>query len=600
MTDSPAAPAGPWRAGLGRADATAWEPGMSMMGWGQLTHRTRSVATALHARALVVEGPEGAGRGRVALVSLALCGVPQRLREAIVARLASETPVAGASTPPSSWGLDSARVLVCATHTHCGPAGIDDGLLYPAQNFGFAYAVFDRTVEAAVEAIGQAVATLAPARLSVGAAGVPASAPVAFNRSLTAYNHNPDVAPAADRVAATDRALHVLRVATPEGVERGLFGLLASHATTVHADTDVLHADHPGHASARLEASRGGALDPAHGPYVAVLGQAGAGDVTPNHVRDATRGLVVGPVDDLSWARAVGETFADVLARAADAAAEAPPLTGEVSARLRYVDFHAAQGAWNGQPVVTRRPRVAVSMVMGTLEGPGPLAPLRPLLRAAHGVRRRVWRWGGRHRDPRADLQVVFGDLDRGLDVPMLGLFKARRLGELPIRGVDPVVDYYRGVVSGGVEITRPWVSTALPAQVLRLGELVLGAIAMEPTTHAARKLRAALAEAAPDARHAWVIGYANAFVGYCTTPEEYEVQGYEGGHTVFGRWTLPAWIAALTDTARQPAGSLIPGVSPQLIDRATLLRERELGRAAMHPRHLAWVAEQDGTIRTA
>jgi neutral ceramidase len=38
------------------------------------------------------------------------------------------------------------------------------------------------------------------------------------------------------------------------------------------------------------------------------------------------------------------------------------------------------------------------------------------------------------------------------------------------------------------------------------------------------------------------VQGYANDYAGYLTTPEEYDAQRYEGGHTMFGRWQLPAY----------------------------------------------------------
>ena len=34
------------------------------------------------------------------------------------------------------------------------------------------------------------------------------------------------------------------------------------------------------------------------------------------------------------------------------------------------------------------------------------------------------------------------------------------------------------------------------------------------------------------------VVGLANNYMGYLTTPEEYEMQHYEGGHTVYGMWT--------------------------------------------------------------
>ncbi|MBP7389479.1 MAG: neutral/alkaline non-lysosomal ceramidase N-terminal domain-containing protein, partial [Chitinophagales bacterium] len=34
---------------------------------------------------------------------------------------------------------------------------------------------------------------------------------------------------------------------------------------------------------------------------------------------------------------------------------------------------------------------------------------------------------------------------------------------------------------------------------------------------------------------------YANGYSGYITTYEEYQTQCYEGGHTVFGEWSLAA-----------------------------------------------------------
>jgi neutral ceramidase len=38
------------------------------------------------------------------------------------------------------------------------------------------------------------------------------------------------------------------------------------------------------------------------------------------------------------------------------------------------------------------------------------------------------------------------------------------------------------------------------------------------------------------------VAGYANGFAGYVTTPQEYQLQQYEGGHNLHGRWSLPAY----------------------------------------------------------
>tara|TARA_B100000809_G_scaffold31055_1_gene27000 strand:+ start:113 stop:742 length:630 start_codon:yes stop_codon:yes gene_type:complete len=43
-------------------------------------------------------------------------------------------------------------------------------------------------------------------------------------------------------------------------------------------------------------------------------------------------------------------------------------------------------------------------------------------------------------------------------------------------------------------------------------------------------------------AQHIVLAGYSNGYAGYITTPEEYSLQQYEGGHTLHGQWTLPAY----------------------------------------------------------
>jgi neutral ceramidase len=46
-------------------------------------------------------------------------------------------------------------------------------------------------------------------------------------------------------------------------------------------------------------------------------------------------------------------------------------------------------------------------------------------------------------------------------------------------------------------------------------------------------------------------VGYANEYAGYVTTREEYATQQYEGGHTLYGPWTLAAYQQELTRLAK-------------------------------------------------
>ena len=89
-----------------------------------------------------------------------------------------------------------------------------------------------------------------------------------------------------------------------------------------------------------------------------------------------------------------------------------------------------------------------------------------------------------------------------------------------------------------------PWSPVVLPLQYFRLGELAIIGFPGEITTEAGRQLRDLCAEILKEAgiRYVVISTYANSYFGYCTTFEEYQLQLYEGGHTVFGSRTHDAF----------------------------------------------------------
>ena len=75
--------------------------------------------------------------------------------------------------------------------------------------------------------------------------------------------------------------------------------------------------------------------------------------------------------------------------------------------------------------------------------------------------------------------------------------------------------------------------------QIVRVGDRLLLGTPGEPSVEMGRRFEAAVRPALPPGvRDPVVIGLANNYMGYLTTPEEYDMQHYEGGHTVFGLWT--------------------------------------------------------------
>ena len=101
-----------------------------------------------------------------------------------------------------------------------------------------------------------------------------------------------------------------------------------------------------------------------------------------------------------------------------------------------------------------------------------------------------------------------------------------------PAAAADPV--HGRKILAA----PAPWMPT-LELQALRVGDRLLLGIPGEPSVETGRRVRAAaLASAPPGLADAAIVGLANGYHGYFTTPEEYDQQHYEGGHTVFGKYT--------------------------------------------------------------
>ena len=75
--------------------------------------------------------------------------------------------------------------------------------------------------------------------------------------------------------------------------------------------------------------------------------------------------------------------------------------------------------------------------------------------------------------------------------------------------------------------------------QVARIGDRLLLAAPGEPSVEMGRRFEDAVRPHLPHGvDDVVVVGLSNDYLGYFTTPEEYEMQHYEGGHTVFGKWT--------------------------------------------------------------
>ncbi len=99
-------------------------------------------------------------------------------------------------------------------------------------------------------------------------------------------------------------------------------------------------------------------------------------------------------------------------------------------------------------------------------------------------------------------------------------------------------------VLAQGLAEPYPLSPEVLPLQIIRIGNLVLLGIPAEFTTMAGRRLRESILAllTGTGINHLALATYANAYAGYVTTKEEYDVQHYEGASTHFGPYTLMAF----------------------------------------------------------
>jgi hypothetical protein len=97
----------------------------------------------------------------------------------------------------------------------------------------------------------------------------------------------------------------------------------------------------------------------------------------------------------------------------------------------------------------------------------------------------------------------------------------------------------------------------AMPLMVVRLGDRAIATIPGEMTVEMGRRTRAAVLGAlrGSGVTKVALAGYANEFLHYFVTPEEYDQQHYEGGSTLYGKYSSNVVMEDLAGLAGDLAG---------------------------------------------
>lgn len=523
--------------------------GLAMCGYGMWNHQAHGVSTPLWARAVHIAERGGTDDG-CDVVCLDMAMVNHSIRSGVEAELQARL---GASFRPE------ALILTC-THSHSTPGGCGYEAMYNFVTPGFAPGHLHAVIDAAAGAVVDARAEARPVDISIGSGDFPKHRHVAWNRSIRSYNRNPDVAPVPeDRPEeAVDRSMTAMRLRAADG-SSALVSVFGVHATCLGNDLDLLDGDNKGYASAYVERLWGDQLT----PPVAIFAQGGAGDVSPHYHGPgqwARRRSIRGR-DQYRYAKANGEMQAHQALAVTDKAAVA--VGGEIRAVFAYADLadvtvdpKFADGRIDAR---TADPCHGVDFFLGTpVDGRGMPALAGRLARFGSRLARRI-HLRSKNQQTRAYYERLYAAHD---PKDILLESSTKKLLGRPLREVrlpdrlDPSVAEMKRQARIGAIDDSLLVPHVLPLQIVRIGDLALVAAPGEFTTVASARLRATVAEAMGPGVEVVVITYANDYMGYVTTREEYQNQAYEGGHTIFGQWTLAAFQTLFAGLATSLATS--------------------------------------------
>lgn len=539
-----------YEVGTGKADITAFKKDVGMMGYGMFHNRVSGVETPLMARAFVIK--DLTTKRKLAFVNAEIAFITISIKRGVMKKLKRHH---------AELGFEADNVFLSAQHTHSGPGGYSHYGLYNISTPGFVPEVYQTIVDGIVSAIVEADGKAKPARISFTKGNFAPEVEVAFNRSVKAYNQNPEVTPITEKEAhlAVDREMHLFRVDDMDGNPIGSFNFFGLHTTSVHNDNTKINADNKGYAARFLEEEIG----KDHPGYIAAFAQKAAGDVTPNFWWDKKKKWTRGPFeDDIQSAKHIGKLQYEK-------AKELHQQPGEtVQVGIDFALSHANFANITCDPEFTNNNPDAktflschgVAFFKGTKEGPG----MEPVLVAISNMACAVVKAYDHVRAlfvSKEERKKIYEKYRiHGNKVILIETGDRKVLGTRNITGlivpavVDPTIKYFKKFHSSGGLDHKPWTPQTLPLHIATLGQIAFVGVPGEITTVAAQRLKRTVQDilVARGIQEVVLVSYSNAYCGYITTFEEYQVQCYEGGHTPYGQWTLAAFQTKFKDLAQQ------------------------------------------------
>lgn len=592
-----------YRIGVGSYDITGPAADVNLMGYANPAQNAAGIHFRLRARTFIVADPGDSGN-RIAFVNLDACMASQAVTIKVLDRLKQR------------YGdlYTEKNVAISGTHTHSGPGGYLQYVLYIVTSLGFVRQSFDVIVDGIENSIIQAHDNIRPGSIFINQGEL---LDASINRSPSAYLNNPSEERARYKYD-TDKEMTLLKLVDAEWGAVGAFNWFATHGTSMTRSNHLISGDNKGTAARLMEdwynrkqtferedqpsesfssatdvlssvlstadrmtknrvlrlSNTGGISSPklsnvmhrirnqfssAGKPsFVAAFCQSNVGDTSPN-VQGAfciDSGLACEFNHSTCNGRnelciARGPAYPDEFA--------STKIIGERQFKKAVSLFDSAKTQLIGK-VEFRHMHLDLSNLEVTL-------PSKEIVRtcpAAVG-----FSFAAGTTDGPGAFNFKQGDNQGNAFWRIVGAaLKPPSRKQSECQGPKPVL-----IDTGEMSQPYAWAPSILPIQMLRIGQLVILSVPSEFTTMAGRRLREVVkstlitksnGEFGMDA-HVVIAGLTNGYSQYVTTFEEYQIQRYEGASTLYGPHTLSAYIQEFTRlaTALAEGNSVEEGPSP-------------------------------------
>ncbi|XVE94457.1 hypothetical protein REPUB_Repub02eG0010300 [Reevesia pubescens] len=524
---------GDYLIGVGSYDMTGPAAGVNMMGYANMEQSTAGIHFRLRARTFIVaESSQGA---RFAFVNL---------DAGMASQLVTIKVLEGLKTRFGDLYTQE-NVAISGTHTHAGPAGYLQYIVYSVTSLGFVNQSFDAIVTAVEQSIVQAHNNLKPGSIFLNTGDVEINAGI--NRSPSAYLFNPPEE-RAKYPSNVDPTMTLLKFWDPESNKSiGAFSWFATHGTSMSRDNKLISGDNKGAAARHQDTNKESSNNQGYGRttlwennqsglqgeeerWVQICGSIlpiKCWRCDPKCARSILHGhwIALYP-DEILSTKIIGERQFQKAVELFNSASN--QLSGKIDYRHTYLNFTNIEVELDDNTVVKTCPAaLGPGFAAGTTDGPG-----------------------------------VFG-FQQG-DTEINEMWKQLRdlLKEPSQYQVDCQKPKAVLLSSGEMFVPYAWAPAILPIQMLRLGNFVILSVPGEFTTMAGRRLREAVKETLissgngefDDETHVVIAGLTNTYSQYVATFEEYKQQRYEAASTLYGPHTLSAYIQEFKKLAKSMA----------------------------------------------